>query len=79
MMSDREKRVFGKYHVERADGRDKPGGDKEDACYFVLDIRHDADARIALQAYADSIVDRDFAGEIREMLAFVDIKEESDD
>lgn len=42
-----------KFHVERIDGRDKPGGDKADARYFVLDYVHDENARAALALYAD--------------------------
>lgn len=43
-----------KFHVERLDGRDQPGGDKADARYFVLDYVHDPHARTALAAYADA-------------------------
>lgn len=43
-----------KFHVERLDGRDQPGGDKADARYFVLDYVHDPYARTALAAYADA-------------------------
>lgn len=42
-----------KFHVERVDGRDKPGGDKAGARYFVLDYIHDENARAALALYAD--------------------------
>lgn len=51
MTSDR---LHAKYHVERTDGRDRPGGDKADAAYFVLDYVHDRYARTALAAYADA-------------------------
>lgn len=47
-------RLYGKFHVKRADGRDQPGGDKADARYFVLDYVHDPAARTALRAYADA-------------------------
>lgn len=43
-----------KFHVSRTDGRDKPGGDKSDAEYFVLDTAHDPFARFALAAYAEA-------------------------
>jgi hypothetical protein len=41
-----------KYRVERIDGRDKPGGDKPGARYFVLDYAHDPLAHTALGFYA---------------------------
>lgn len=44
--------VYGKFYVERVDGRDLPGGDKENARYFVLDYVNDPFARDALYAYA---------------------------
>lgn len=44
--------IYGKYYVERVDGRDKPGGDKEDAKYFVLDTVHDEYALEAMKFYA---------------------------
>lgn len=50
--------VCGKFHVQRVDGRDQPGGDKEDADYFVLDIIHDPYAREALMFYAFKCVDK---------------------
>ena len=41
-----------KFHVSRVDGRDEPG-EKHDGCrYFVLDPKHDSDAREALAEYA---------------------------
>lgn len=46
--------VYHKFHVARVDGRDQPGGDREDARYFVLDYRHDPFARLAVLAYADA-------------------------
>lgn len=49
--------LYGKFHVERADGRDRPGGDKDDAAYFVLDYVNDPHARIAVRAYIDSLRD----------------------
>jgi hypothetical protein len=47
-----EDRLHGKFRVERVDGRDKPGGDKAGAHYFVLDYVNDPYARTALAAYA---------------------------
>jgi len=43
-----------RYRVQRVDGRDRPGGDKAGARYFVLDYVHDPYARAALNAYADA-------------------------
>ena len=45
--------LHAKFHVSRIDGRDRPGGDKADARYFVLDYVHDEFARAALALYAD--------------------------
>lgn len=45
-------RLHAKYHVERLDDRDQPGGDKANARYFVLDYAHDPYAQAALAAYA---------------------------
>lgn len=47
-------RLYGKFFVQRSDGRDLPGGDKADAAYFVLDYVHDHYARTALATYADA-------------------------
>lgn len=51
-MTTKTEGLFGKFNVTRVDGRDQPGGDKEDAVYFVLDIAHDWYAREALRKYA---------------------------
>lgn len=52
--ADREKGLYQKYHVQRVDGSDAPGG-RHDGCeYFVLDVTHDPHARRALIAYANS-------------------------
>lgn len=52
-MSDHEHDgLYGKFRVERVDGRDKPGGDRDQARYFVLDYAHDPFAVAALEAYA---------------------------
>jgi len=45
--------LYSKFRVARDDGRDRPGGDKADARYFVLDYVHDENARAALMLYAD--------------------------
>lgn len=44
--------LYNKFHVCRLDGRDQPGGDKENANYFVLDIANDPYAWAALGEYA---------------------------
>jgi hypothetical protein len=50
--------LYGKYHVERADGRDKDGGDRANAQYFVLDYANDPVAEVALRAYIAELVKR---------------------
>jgi hypothetical protein len=50
------KRLHDKYFVRRNDGRDHPGGDREGAEYFVLDLTHDTmHALSALYAYIESL------------------------
>lgn len=41
-----------KYYVARVDGKDAPGGPKENARYFVLDYINDPIAKVALREYA---------------------------
>ncbi len=48
---------YDKFEVRRRDGRDQPGGDREGAVYFTLDLTHDRFAKPALQAYADAAAD----------------------
>lgn len=62
--------LFRKFHVERVDGRDAPGGDKAEARYFVLDHWHDPHARAALAAYAESVhrENPEFAADLRRLL-----------
>ncbi len=44
--------IYGKFRIERTDGRSAPG-EKHDGCaYFVLDLTHDPLAIPALSAYA---------------------------
>lgn len=50
-MSDQQRGLYQKYRVERLDD---PEGKHVDCFFFVLDPRHDAHARVALQAYIDS-------------------------
>lgn len=46
--------AYRKFEVSRVDGRDGPGGDREGAEYFVLDLSFDPFAPAALAAYADA-------------------------
>ncbi len=46
--------LYDKFYVARRDGRDHPGGDREGAVYFTLDLTHDPYARIALKAYVEA-------------------------
>ena len=50
--------IYGKYYVERADGRDKLGRDKANSRYFVLDYMNDKYAREAMMYYAFKCVDQ---------------------
>lgn len=67
--------LFRKFVVERADGRDQPGGDKADARYFVLDYWHDPHARKALSAYAEAVHAEcpEFAADLRRRLLDTDV------
>lgn len=49
--------LYNKFIVERVDGRDREGGDKADARYFVLDYINDSYAKHALVAYAEACQD----------------------
>lgn len=52
-MGDKTRGLYGKFYVERTDGRDKPG-EKHHGCeYFLLDLNHDKYAVPALRAYAE--------------------------
>lgn len=44
--------LYEKFTVTRNDGRDQPGGDREGARYFVIDVDHDKFAGPTLRAYA---------------------------
>jgi len=50
-MNQKRRGMYEKFRVERTDDRDKAGGDREGARYFVLDIDHDPFAPVALEAY----------------------------
>jgi hypothetical protein len=55
-MSDQEatsyRGLYGKFTVERTDGRSAPGAKHHGCDYFVLDLTHDPYARDAIRAYA---------------------------
>lgn len=51
---DEKRGLYGKYSVERADGRSCHGEKHEDCRYFVLDLVHDKHAIPAILAYAKS-------------------------
>lgn len=53
-MGDTSRGLYGKFFVERTDGKSAPGQKHHDCDYFVLDITHDPYAKAALLAYADS-------------------------
>ena len=50
-----EQGVYRKFDVFRTDCRDMPGGDRQEAEYFVLDLTYDPHAKAALAAYAESV------------------------
>lgn len=54
MINQQSQGLLNKFSVHRQDLRDAPGGDRQDAQYFVLDCTYDPHARAALLAYADS-------------------------
>lgn len=52
-MGDRNRGLYGKFYVERTDGKSAPG-EKHHGCeYFLLDMHHDKYAVPALRAYAE--------------------------
>ncbi len=52
MSKDRVRGLYGKFLVERIDGRSAPGKKHHGCDYFVLDLTHDEFAKAALVAYA---------------------------
>lgn len=56
-MNNKTRGLYGKFFVDRTDGRSALG-EKHYGCeYFVLDLTHDKHAMAALRAYADSCED----------------------
>lgn len=70
-MPSSDKGLYNKYQCSRTDGKDQPGGPKEGAVYFPLDIHHDIYARRAAAFYADCVEDRHpkLARELRQLIA----------
>jgi hypothetical protein len=46
--------LYQKFDVKRVDGRDSAGGDREGACYFVIDVTNDPGASGAIRGYLAS-------------------------
>lgn len=46
--------LYGKFYIERTDGKSAPGEKHHGCQYFILDITHDIHAKAALLAYAQS-------------------------
>jgi cation transport regulator ChaC len=55
-LSHKEIGLYSKFYIERVDGRDQPGGDRENAIYYVLDLVHDEFAKVAMAAYAEACI-----------------------
>lgn len=53
-MNDKERGIYGKYHVSRVDGSSEPGSKHEHCSYWVLDLTHDPHALPAYKAYAEA-------------------------
>lgn len=78
MNSDKDKGLYGKYHVLRVDGTDCAGEKHEDCELFVLDLTHDPHALVAAYAYADSCEDDGYealARDLRMLASKVVVKE----
>ena len=54
-MGDKSRGLYGKFRIERTDGKSAPGEKHADCEYFVLDMTHDPHAIPALHAYASSL------------------------
>lgn len=52
--SDKDRGLYQKFLVERADGSSEPGGRHHECRYFVLDLTHDPHALPAIKAYLKS-------------------------
>lgn len=70
-MGDKERGLYGKFHVARVDGSSAPGGKHFGCKYFVLDLTHDKFAVNAIRAYASACNDEypHLAEDLRKWLA----------
>jgi len=50
--TDKNRGLYGKFIIERADGRSAPGKKHHGCDYYVLDLTHDKYAPYAIAAYA---------------------------
>ena len=71
MEMDKNRGLYEKYIVRRADNKDMPGQKHYGCRYFVLDMTHDVHAIPALWAYAWSVVNTN-PTLCREILDFID-------
>jgi hypothetical protein len=46
--------LYGKFYIERTDGKSAPGEKHHGCQYFILDLTHDQHAPAALRAYAQA-------------------------
>ena len=53
-MDDAKVGVYRKFDIRRTDGSSEAGGKHSGCAYFVLDLRHDKFAGVALVAYANA-------------------------
>ena len=53
-MGNKIRGLYKKFIVKRTDGKSQSGKKHHRCEYFVLDVTHDAHAKAALHAYADS-------------------------
>lgn len=51
-MGDKTRGLYGKFYIERTDGKSEPGQKHHNCDYFVLDLTHDPFAWMALAAYS---------------------------
>jgi hypothetical protein len=56
-MGDRDRGLYRKFEIRRADGSSEPGKKHAGCEYFVLDLNHDKFAIPAIQAYAEACED----------------------
>lgn len=54
LMGDKDKGLYGKFHVQRTDGKSYSGEKHYNCNYFVLDLDHDKFAPAAIEAYMNA-------------------------